>query len=50
MNLASPRCAPSRLQHVVTAKAEGFGRIYTNDRRLLEACAQVGLEGIDPAG
>ena len=34
--------------HVVTAKAEGFGRIYTNDRRLLQACASVGMEGIDP--
>ena len=34
--------------HLVTAKAERFERIYSNDRHLLTACASVGLEGIDP--
>jgi predicted nucleic acid-binding protein len=34
--------------HLVTAKAERFERIHSNDRRLLAACASVGLEGIDP--
>ena len=34
--------------HLVTAKAEGFQRIYSNDRHLLRAAASVGLEGIDP--
>jgi predicted nucleic acid-binding protein len=34
--------------HLVTAKAERFERIYSNDRRLLAACVSVGLEGIDP--
>ena len=34
--------------HLVTAKAEHFERIYSNDRHLLAACASVGLEGIDP--
>jgi predicted nucleic acid-binding protein len=34
--------------HLVTAKAEHFERLYSNDRHLLAACASVGLEGIDP--
>lgn len=34
--------------HLVTAKAERFDRIYSNDRHLLRACASVALEGIDP--
>jgi len=34
--------------HFVTAKAEHFTRIYSNDRHLLDACAGVGLEGINP--
>jgi predicted nucleic acid-binding protein len=34
--------------HLVTATAERFERIYSNDRRLLAACASLGLEGIDP--
>ena len=34
--------------HVVTAQAERFDRLYSNDRHLLAACARVGMEGIDP--
>jgi predicted nucleic acid-binding protein len=34
--------------HLVTAKAENFDRVYSNDRRLLDACARVGLQGINP--
>lgn len=34
--------------HLVTAKDEGFDRIYSNDRHLLRACASLGLQGIDP--
>ena len=34
--------------HLVTAKAEGFDRVYSNDRHLLNACASVGLNGINP--
>lgn len=34
--------------HLVTAKAERFDRIYSNDRHLLAACGSVGLNGIDP--
>jgi predicted nucleic acid-binding protein len=34
--------------HLVTAKAERFGRIYSNDRHLLQACRKLGLEGVDP--
>ena len=34
--------------HLVTAKAERFDRIYSNDRHLLKACTSLGLEGIDP--
>lgn len=34
--------------HLVTAKAEHFERIYSNDKHLLTASARVGLEGMDP--
>jgi predicted nucleic acid-binding protein len=34
--------------HLVTARAEGFERIYSNDRHLLAAARRFGLEGIDP--
>ena len=34
--------------HLVTARAEHFDRIYSNDRHLLHACAPLGLEGINP--
>lgn len=34
--------------HLVTARAEHFSRIYSNDRHVLGACAAVALEGIDP--
>lgn len=34
--------------HLVTAKDEGFDRVYSNDRHVLLACRAVGLRGIDP--
>ena len=34
--------------HLVTAKSEGFARLYSNDRQLLNACASIGLRGINP--
>lgn len=34
--------------HLVTARAEHFDRIYSNDTHLLSACASVTLTGIDP--
>jgi len=34
--------------HLVTAQAEGFQRVYSNDCHLLNACASVGLQGINP--
>ena len=34
--------------HLITAKAEHFDRIYSNDRHLLSACASLGLEGVNP--
>ena len=34
--------------HLITAKAEGFQLIYSNDRHLLNASASVGLEGVNP--
>ncbi len=34
--------------HLVTAWAEHFDRIYSNDKHLLGACASVALTGIDP--
>ena len=33
--------------HLVTARAEGFERIYSNDRHLLAAARHFGLEGVD---
>jgi predicted nucleic acid-binding protein len=34
--------------HLVTARAQGFTRIYSNDRHLLGACQRFGLIGVDP--
>jgi predicted nucleic acid-binding protein len=34
--------------HLVTARAEHFTSLYSNDRHLLRACASVGLNGVDP--
>lgn len=34
--------------HLVTARSEGFDRLYSNDAHLLHACRKVGLEGINP--
>ena len=34
--------------HLVTAKAERFDRIYSNDSHLLRACPSAALEGINP--
>jgi predicted nucleic acid-binding protein len=34
--------------HLITAKAERFDRVYSNDQRLLNACAGLGLEGVNP--
>jgi predicted nucleic acid-binding protein len=34
--------------HLMTARAEGFERIYSNDRQLLAAARSFGLEGVDP--
>lgn len=34
--------------HLVTARSEGFARIYSNDRHLLAACDHAKLEGINP--
>jgi predicted nucleic acid-binding protein len=34
--------------HLLTAKAERFDCVYSNDKHLLSACASVGLKGIDP--
>lgn len=34
--------------HLVTARAEGFARLYSNDRHLLGACAHADLEGTNP--
>jgi predicted nucleic acid-binding protein len=34
--------------HLVTARSEGFDRLYSNDRHMLRACAAAGLDGIDP--
>jgi hypothetical protein len=36
--------------HLITARAEQFDRIYSNDKHLLNASATVALEGIDPTG
>jgi predicted nucleic acid-binding protein len=34
--------------HLVTAKGEGFKRIYSNDPHVLAVSGSLGLEGIDP--
>ena len=34
--------------HLVTARAEGFERIYSNDRYLLDAAKSFALEGVNP--
>jgi predicted nucleic acid-binding protein len=34
--------------HLVTAREEGFERIYSNDRHLLAAAKVFGLEGVNP--
>jgi predicted nucleic acid-binding protein len=34
--------------HLVTAKSEGFDRIYSNDRHVLGASQSFGLHGVDP--
>jgi predicted nucleic acid-binding protein len=34
--------------HLVTARAERFTRLYSNDRHLLAACPQLGLNGVAP--
>jgi len=36
--------------HLVTAKAEHFDRLYSNDAHLLAACPSVHLQGINPIG
>lgn len=34
--------------HLMTATAEQFDRLYSNDTHLLAACSSVHLKGIDP--
>ena len=34
--------------HLVTAKAERFDRISSNDRHLLRACRSLGIQGVNP--
>ena len=34
--------------HLVTAKAEHFDRLYSNDTHLLAACPSLHLKGINP--
>jgi predicted nucleic acid-binding protein len=34
--------------HLVTARSEGFDRIYSNDRHVLAASRSFGLHGVDP--
>lgn len=34
--------------HLVTARSERFARLYTNDRHLLAASPQLGIDGVDP--
>lgn len=34
--------------HLVTAREEGFERIYSNDRHVLAAASAFGLEGVNP--
>ena len=33
--------------HLVSARQAGFREVYSNDRRLLEACPHFGIQGID---
>ena len=34
--------------HLITAKAEHFDRLYSNDTHLLAACQSVHLQGVNP--
>jgi predicted nucleic acid-binding protein len=34
--------------HLVTARGHGFDRLHTNDRHLLAACAQLGIQPVNP--
>ena len=34
--------------HLITAKAEHFDRLYSNDTHLLAACPSVHLQGVNP--
>jgi predicted nucleic acid-binding protein len=34
--------------HLITAKAEHFARLYSNDTHLLAACQSVHLQGVNP--
>ena len=34
--------------HLITAKAEHFDRLYSNDTHLLAACPSVHLKGVNP--
>ena len=34
--------------HLMTAKAEHFDRLYSNDTHLLAACPSVHLKGVNP--
>jgi len=34
--------------HLMTAKAEHFDRLYSNDTHLLTACRSVHLKGVNP--
>ena len=34
--------------HLITAKAEHFDRLYSNDAHLLAACPSVHLKGVNP--
>ena len=34
--------------HLITAKAERFDCVYSNDRHVLRACPSLGMKGIDP--
>lgn len=34
--------------HLVTARAEHFDCVYSNDRHVLMACPSLAMKGIDP--
>lgn len=36
--------------HLVSARRVGLTEVYSNDRRLLDACPQFGLRGVDVIG